>query len=131
MTREPMSTMLALAERNVPRYTSYPTAPHFCAAVGPRIYAAWPAELPQAATLSPYLHRAVLHRALPLLWLHDQGRASTRSGRNLCRACPEGHRVAGLRHRRPAGRSSALGRWHAAVFDAYLARNHKRHSIAV
>src|SRR5215475_10303927 len=32
---------LALAERSVPRYTSYPTAPHFCAAVGPRTYAAW------------------------------------------------------------------------------------------
>jgi oxygen-independent coproporphyrinogen-3 oxidase len=51
-----MSATLALAERNVPRYTSYPTAPHFCAAVGPRTYAAWLAELPQAATLSLYLH---------------------------------------------------------------------------
>ena len=30
-----LSGALALAERNVPRYTSYPSAPHFSAAVGP------------------------------------------------------------------------------------------------
>lgn len=53
---EIMSTMLTLAERNVPRYTSYPTAPHFSAAVGAKPYAAWLAELPEAATLSLYLH---------------------------------------------------------------------------
>jgi oxygen-independent coproporphyrinogen III oxidase len=52
----PANTTLTLAERSVPRYTSYPTAPHFCAAVGPQTYAAWLAELPQAATLSLYLH---------------------------------------------------------------------------
>jgi oxygen-independent coproporphyrinogen III oxidase len=45
-----------LAERSVPRYTSYPTAPHFTAAVGPSDYAAWLAALPPAATLSVYLH---------------------------------------------------------------------------
>jgi oxygen-independent coproporphyrinogen-3 oxidase len=28
----------AFAERNVPRYTSYPTAPHFTAAVGSDTY---------------------------------------------------------------------------------------------
>jgi len=47
---------LALAERNVPRYTSYPTAPHFSAAVGPRAYADWLASLPGPATLSLYIH---------------------------------------------------------------------------
>ena len=40
----------------VPRYTSYPTAPHFSAAVGPDTYAAWLAELPAAARLSLYMH---------------------------------------------------------------------------
>jgi oxygen-independent coproporphyrinogen III oxidase len=45
-----------LAERSVPRYTSYPTAPHFTAAVGSSDYAAWLAALPPAATLSVYLH---------------------------------------------------------------------------
>jgi oxygen-independent coproporphyrinogen-3 oxidase len=40
----------------VPRYTSYPTAPHFSEAVGPDEYAAWLAGLPQRASLSLYLH---------------------------------------------------------------------------
>lgn len=44
------------AERNVPRYTSYPTAPYFSAAIGPETYAVWLADLPAAATLSLYLH---------------------------------------------------------------------------
>jgi oxygen-independent coproporphyrinogen-3 oxidase len=51
-----MNKMLALAERSVPRYTSYPTAPHFSAEIGREIYAAWLRALPEAATLSLYLH---------------------------------------------------------------------------
>ncbi len=51
-----MNTTLTLAERSVPRYTSYPTAPHFSAAVGPPQYAEWLGELSPAATLSLYLH---------------------------------------------------------------------------
>ena len=51
-----MNTTLTLAERSVPRYTSYPTAPHFSAAVGPLQYAEWLGELSPAATLSLYLH---------------------------------------------------------------------------
>ena len=51
-----MNHSLALAERNVPRYTSYPTAPHFTADVGPERYGEWLAALPRAATLSLYLH---------------------------------------------------------------------------
>ena len=51
-----MSTSLALAERNVPRYTSYPTAPHFSTAVGPELYGEWLAELPADASLSLYIH---------------------------------------------------------------------------
>ena len=51
-----MSTTLTLAERAVPRYTSYPTAPHFSAAVGAQAYAEWLDALPAAAKLSLYLH---------------------------------------------------------------------------
>ena len=40
----------------VPRYTSYPTAPHFTADVGPGQYAEWIAALPPASQLSLYLH---------------------------------------------------------------------------
>lgn len=51
-----MSTRFALAERNVPRYTSYPTAPHFSAAVTPAIYGEWLEALPADETLSLYIH---------------------------------------------------------------------------
>ena len=47
---------LALAERNVPRYTSYPTAPHFSAAVGSEVYEEWLAALSREASLSLYIH---------------------------------------------------------------------------
>jgi oxygen-independent coproporphyrinogen-3 oxidase len=42
----------------IPRYTSYPTAPHFGAAVGPDRYGEWLGELPPTAPLSLYLHIA-------------------------------------------------------------------------
>jgi oxygen-independent coproporphyrinogen-3 oxidase len=44
------------AEQAAPRYTSYPTAPHFSPTVGPVTYAGWLAELAADATLSLYLH---------------------------------------------------------------------------
>ncbi len=40
----------------VPRYTSYPTAPHFSDAIGPEHYASWLQGLPERASLSLYLH---------------------------------------------------------------------------
>jgi len=40
----------------VPRYTSYPTAPHFSGKVGPDDYAVWLGALPEAARLSLYFH---------------------------------------------------------------------------
>jgi len=42
--------------RSVPRYTSYPTAPHFGAEVGPDQYERWLTELPRGAAISLYLH---------------------------------------------------------------------------
>jgi len=40
----------------VPRYTSYPTANHFSAAVGPALAADWLATLPKTTILSLYSH---------------------------------------------------------------------------
>ena len=48
--------MANMLERAVPRYTSYPTAPHFSAAVDAEVYGGWLAALPADATLSLYLH---------------------------------------------------------------------------
>jgi len=40
----------------IPRYTSYPTAPHFSAAVGPLSYRDWLKAVPDGSKLSLYLH---------------------------------------------------------------------------
>lgn len=45
----------------VPRYTSYPTAPHFSPSVGPQQYAAWLEALPSPSKLSLYVHIPYCH----------------------------------------------------------------------
>jgi oxygen-independent coproporphyrinogen-3 oxidase len=47
---------LISAERAVPRYTSYPTAPHFGPSVSANTYASWLEDLPKSKALSLYLH---------------------------------------------------------------------------
>lgn len=49
-------TILAAARVQVPRYTSYPTAPHFHPGVDATTYRAWLAALPENAALSLYVH---------------------------------------------------------------------------
>jgi oxygen-independent coproporphyrinogen-3 oxidase len=51
-----ITDLIAKYDRRVPRYTSYPTAPHFSRAVDGTAYAGWLAALPQQAELSLYLH---------------------------------------------------------------------------
>ncbi|WP_027553269.1 oxygen-independent coproporphyrinogen III oxidase [Bradyrhizobium sp. Cp5.3] len=53
-----MRTDLAASygEERLPRYTSYPTAPHFSRAISAGTYATWLAEIPTNASASLYLH---------------------------------------------------------------------------
>ncbi len=50
--------LAAKYDLRVPRYTSYPTAPHFSPAVGAERYGRWLSELPPDAPLSLYVHVA-------------------------------------------------------------------------
>lgn len=50
------ATLIARYDGRVPRYTSYPTAPHFHPGIGAEIYAEWLAALPADTALSLYLH---------------------------------------------------------------------------
>lgn len=43
-------------QERLPRYTSYPTAPHFSATIGPKTYAEWLKAIPPRACASLYLH---------------------------------------------------------------------------
>ena len=51
-----VAELIARYDGRVPRYTSYPTAPHFSPAAGPSVYPRWLAELPAGTPLSLYLH---------------------------------------------------------------------------
>ncbi len=48
--------LIARYDGRVPRYTSYPTAPHFTPAIGGETYASWLSKLPAAEPVSLYLH---------------------------------------------------------------------------
>jgi oxygen-independent coproporphyrinogen-3 oxidase len=52
------SELAAKYDLRVPRYTSYPTAPHFSAAIGAERYGQWLSRLAPDAQLSLYLHIA-------------------------------------------------------------------------
>jgi oxygen-independent coproporphyrinogen-3 oxidase len=43
-------------QERLPRYTSYPTAPHFSSVIGPDTYAEWLKAIPPNASASLYLH---------------------------------------------------------------------------
>ncbi|MGZ8998003.1 MAG: oxygen-independent coproporphyrinogen III oxidase [Allosphingosinicella sp.] len=49
-------TFAHYAGRNLPRYTSYPTAPHFSPAVDAATYGAWLQQVEPGSNLSLYLH---------------------------------------------------------------------------
>ncbi len=60
-TAEPLtplhpSVLQKYGEARLPRYTSYPTAPHFSPEVGPAVYADWLANLSGDEPVSLYLH---------------------------------------------------------------------------
>ncbi len=48
--------LIAKYDTRIPRYTSYPTAPHFHAGVTPATFREWLGAMPQAQELSLYLH---------------------------------------------------------------------------
>ncbi|MFN3722023.1 MAG: oxygen-independent coproporphyrinogen III oxidase [Paracoccaceae bacterium] len=56
MTHEPQLARLGLFDARVPRYTSYPTAPHFGAGVSPALFIQWIEAIPERSEISLYLH---------------------------------------------------------------------------
>lgn len=56
MEQEKQLAKLGLFDAKVPRYTSYPTAPHFNNDVTPDTYARWIRQIPGGAQVSLYVH---------------------------------------------------------------------------
>ena len=71
MTRSSLSLAIKY-DRPVPRYTSYPTAPHFSDSVGEEAYRAWLAELDPSKPLSLYIHVPLDRKSTRLNSSHSQ-----------------------------------------------------------
>ena len=56
MEQESQLARLGLFDARVPRYTSYPTAPHFNNAVDPALFASWIEAIPTGSAISLYVH---------------------------------------------------------------------------
>jgi oxygen-independent coproporphyrinogen-3 oxidase len=76
MTHDPQLARLGLFDARVPRYTSYPTAPHFNPAVGAGDFQRWIAEIPERSEISLYLHVPFCRRLCWFCACRTQGTTS-------------------------------------------------------
>ena len=90
------------ADERLPRYTSYPAAPHFSASVRPETYAGWLADIQPERVGSLYVHIPYCRR----MWRAGDRIVREADARNVVRAV-------------------------AAAFDAYRARSARTHSPAL
>ncbi|MCW3783369.1 oxygen-independent coproporphyrinogen III oxidase [Defluviimonas salinarum] len=76
MTAESQLTRLGLFDARVPRYTSYPTAPHFNSCTGPEDFRNWIGLIPEGSRISLYLHVPFCRRLCWFCACRTQGTTS-------------------------------------------------------
>ncbi|WP_116133659.1 oxygen-independent coproporphyrinogen III oxidase [Tropicimonas sp. IMCC34043] len=76
MNTEEQLAKLGLFDARVPRYTSYPTAPHFANDVGPNQFAGWVKSLPDDSDVSLYIHIPFCRRLCWFCACRTQGTSS-------------------------------------------------------
>ncbi len=76
MASESQLARLGLFDARVPRYTSYPTAPHFNSSVGAELFRSWVRAIPEGARISLYMHVPFCRRLCWFCACRTQGTTS-------------------------------------------------------
>ncbi len=76
MAHDPQLARFGLFDARVPRYTSYPTAPHFGSDIGPSDFTTWIAAIPENSAVSLYIHVPFCRRLCWFCACRTQGTTS-------------------------------------------------------
>lgn len=76
MASESQLARLGLFDARVPRYTSYPTAPHFNSSVGAEHFRSWVRAIPEGSRISLYMHVPFCRRLCWFCACRTQGTTS-------------------------------------------------------